>query len=329
MFLSPSILLFTLRILLRIIMIISSPSLFIRWVGLELNTLAFIPLLLNIKNKLTSEASIKYFLTQTLASILFILGLLINLTNSGVIWTLFLFLGLSIKLGAAPFHSWLLTVAESCSWVLLLILLTIQKINPLLIVWFSGRHTNNFNILLIFISVLVGGFIGLIQTSSRLVLTFSSINHLGWLLSSLMFNLWLGVVYFSIYFLVLIPVVNFFQKKNVHHINQLPSLNTGRLRLGLLLIRLISLGGLPPFLGFLPKWVVLQSLVSSGYFIQALVMVFISLFTLYYYLRLTFSAFILRKSIVYLSYNKWINLTIFDAFFLSISLLGLPVIFLI
>jgi NADH-ubiquinone oxidoreductase chain 2 len=112
--------------------VISSPSLFISWIGLELNTLAFLPLLLSKKSKLAREASIKYFLTQTLASVLILVGGLWFLASGGLA-TLTLLLGLRIKLGAAPFHRWVLSIAEARGWIPLFALLTIQKINPLLI----------------------------------------------------------------------------------------------------------------------------------------------------------------------------------------------------
>jgi NADH:ubiquinone oxidoreductase subunit 2 (subunit N) len=67
--------------------------------------LAFIPILLTFKRKFSRECSIKYFLTQTLASLLFLVG---GLFNIGVLDSLdgetLILVGLAIKLGAAPFH---------------------------------------------------------------------------------------------------------------------------------------------------------------------------------------------------------------------------------
>nr|YP_010271170.1 NADH dehydrogenase subunit 2 [Simocephalus serrulatus]UKB87182.1 NADH dehydrogenase subunit 2 [Simocephalus serrulatus] len=329
MFLSPSLVLFILSILTSMFLILSSSSLFVSWLGLELNMLAFIPLLVLSKNKFSSEAAVKYFLTQTLASILFVVGLLAGLIDASFLMYLLVFLGLCIKLGAAPFHSWLLTIAESSTWVVLLVLLTIQKINPLLIMWNLDLQLSNLCLAIILVSVLVGGFMGLIQTSPRLILAFSSINHLGWLLISLFFSIWLGVVYFVSYFLVLVPVVSLFRNSNLQHINQLTTLSIPSSYLILMFLSLLSLGGLPPFFGFLPKWVVLQSLMFSGHFILGFILVLVSLFTLYYYLRLTFSAFILSKSVTSLVLAKSNKIKAVDLVFLGVSLLGLSFIFLI
>nr|BDH80270.2 NADH dehydrogenase subunit 2 [Ceriodaphnia dubia] len=310
-----------------VLLVTSAPSLFISWLGLELNTLSFIPLLLVVKNKLSSEAAIKYFLTQTLASILFIFGSTLSvLGDTNSFYNILILIALSIKLGAAPFHSWLMSVGEACPWIILLVLLTIQKINPLLIMWGSPCSNLSLYLFIIFLSILVGGFLGLAQTDSRLVLIFSSISHVGWLLTSLIFNLWLGLMYFLIYFFIVTPVVSILSSFNVTHINQLTSLNLNLKMQLSLFISLLSLGGLPPFLGFLPKWAVLQLVMQSELFILGLGLVLMSLFTLYYYLRLSFSALILNS--VKFSFKKSLQfISPFSLMLICFSFLGLPVIF--
>jgi NADH-ubiquinone oxidoreductase chain 2 len=56
---------------------------------------------------------------------------------------------------------------------------------------------------------------------------------------------------------------------------------------------LLSLGGLPPFIGFLPKLIVIQILIINGLRVIMTAMVVISLTTLYYYLRVCYSSFII------------------------------------
>lgn len=321
--------LFIIRIFLSVFLVLSSSSLFICWLGLELNTLAFLPLLVILKNKLSSEAAIKYFLTQTLASILFILALLGNLLSfQSLFYLICLVVGMRIKLGGAPFHSWLLSVARSCRWSILILLLTVQKINPLIVLWVSDILGRNLVYLVIVSSAVVGGFIGLIQTDPRLILTFSSINHVRWLLLSLIFRLWVGVIYFLSYFLILFSTTLIFDKLNFTHLNQLTLSNFSRTASIILFSSLLSLGGLPPFLGFLPKWVVLKSLIIREFYLVSLLLIIISLFTLYYYLRLTFSAFILRKRTVFFSKSIFQSDFLFTRL-LGISFLGLPLILLI
>lgn len=272
---------------------ISSPSLFLSWVGLELNTLAFLPLLLSKKSKLTREASIKYFLTQTLASVLILVGGLWSLTPLTGVTTIILLLGLRIKLGAAPFHRWVLSVAEARGWVPLFILLTIQKINPLLILWIFCHLRMPLFYATVLICLIVGGLAGLTQTRIRSILTFSSINHVGWLITALRFSLGVGVYYFFIYLTTLLCSILIFHIFNVSHINQLPLLNFKPRSQILLFFTLLSLGGLPPFLGFLPKWIILQLTVSYSLLLIGGVIISMRLVVLFFYLRLIFSSFMI------------------------------------
>nr|YP_009684882.1 NADH dehydrogenase subunit 2 [Daphnia similis]AYE40147.1 NADH dehydrogenase subunit 2 [Daphnia similis] len=323
MWLSPFLILMLVSIFSSIFLVISSPSLLISWVGLELNTLVFLPIILNKKLNTTSEASIKYFLTQTMASILIILSAFSFFLNLMVLGNLIMMLGLAIKLGAAPFHSWLLSVAENLTWVCLFILLTIQKINPLLILWeFIEYNLGVFDVLII-LSLSVGSMMGLIQTSTRLLLTFSSINHLGWLLISLSFDLWLGSMYFLIYMIVLLPLILIFNTFNISYINESIMMNFNSSKQIFMYLSILSLGGLPPFLGFLPKWLILQSTMSGGWYFFSFIMILTSLFTLFYYLRLTFSAFIMGGMNLFSSNNSYslgdLNLIMF-----CVSILGLP-----
>nr|ABD19123.1 NADH dehydrogenase subunit 2 [Daphnia pulex] len=293
MWLSPSLLLMIISIVTSICLVISSPSLFISWIGLELNTLAFLPLLLSKKSKLASEASIKYFLTQTLASVFILVGGLWFLASSGGLATLTLLLGLSIKLGAAPFHSWVLSIAEASGWVPLFALLTIQKINPLLMLWMFCYLSMPFFYVVVLSSLIMGGLAGLTQTSVRSILTFSSINHVGWLMTALSFSLSVGAYYFLIYLTTLLCSILIFHMFNVSHVNQLPLLSFKPSNQMLLFFALLSLGGLPPFLGFLPKWMILQLTVSYSLLLVGGVMISMSLVVLFFYLRLMFSAFMM------------------------------------
>ena len=311
------------RIISRVFLILSSPSLFISWLGLELNTLAFLPIMLVKKTSMSREGSIKYFLTQTLASILIIIRIAIFFLDFNNVGSSLLLVGLSIKLGAAPFHSWILRVAETLNWPVLFILLTIQKINPLFILWnFSSYWGNVFNAIII-MSLVVGSLIGLIQTRTRLLMTFSSISHMGWILISVSFDLWIGVLYFFIYIVVLFPVIIIFNIFNISYINEFFLINFSLSKQMLLFLSILSLGGLPPFLGFLPKWLILQVTVRIGWYFFRLIIILASLFTLFFYLRITFTAFILGGSSLFET-KIFYSLGNLNLFILSSSILGLP-----
>jgi len=60
---------------------------------------------------------------------------------------------------------------------------------------------------------------------------------------------------------------------------------------------LLSLGGLPPFLGYLPKWIVIQAIITNNSAPLATIVVVTSLITLYeYYLKISYSRFIILNT---------------------------------
>ena len=110
---------------------------------------------------------------------------------------------------------------------------------------------HNHNIIIIIISTIIGEIGGLNQTSIRKILTYPSINHTGWMLTKSE-NLW--IVYFKIYSTLSLTVVSAIKLSGVSFINQTIITNKEtKLIKFTIFTSLLSWGGLPPFLGFLPK----------------------------------------------------------------------------
>uniref|UniRef100_A0AAU7BA30 NADH-ubiquinone oxidoreductase chain 2 n=1 Tax=Pallidoplectron sp. TaxID=3143696 RepID=A0AAU7BA30_9ORTH len=279
---------------------ISSNSWLGTWMGLEINLLSFIPLMSNSNNMLTTEVSLKYFLIQALASTFFLflitlMHLSLDLTNFSIckLFPTLISFTLMLKMGAAPFHFWFPGVMEGLNWFNCFILLTWQKIAPLMLL----SYLINSNLVVPFIimlSVMIGSVGGFNQTSMKKIMAYSSINHIGWMIAAMIVgeNLWL--TYFMIYSFLTITLTFIFNSFKIFHINQsYASMNNMNLIKFMLFINLLSLGGLPPFLGFLPKWIIIQSMVELNHHFTILIMVIMTLITLFYYLRLTFSAFLI------------------------------------
>nr|YP_008080654.1 NADH dehydrogenase subunit 2 [Mecopoda niponensis]AFK15632.1 NADH dehydrogenase subunit 2 [Mecopoda niponensis] len=315
MLFNPSKLLFLFTLLSGTLITISSNSWFGAWMGLEINLLSFIPLMTNSKNILSTEASLKYFLIQALASaiLLFAIILMYLLNNSYFLlfnqFTLSTLISSSLllKMGAAPFHFWFPGTMEGLNWFNCLILMTWQKIAPLMLL--SYILTMSFFMMLVIISsVVIGSLGGLNQTSLRKLMAYSSINHLGWMISAMMNgeNLWL--LYFLIYSFLNTSIILLFNTLQIFHINQsFLMMNTNMMLKSSLFFLLLSLGGLPPFLGFLPKWLVIQSLVNSNQLFIIITMVIMTLITLFFYLRLTFSSFLLSYTEIKWNQNLFLN----------------------
>nr|QTZ19007.1 NADH dehydrogenase subunit 2 [Mycomya sp. WQY006] len=306
------------------------------WMGLEINLLSFIPLMIDSKNLMSTEASLKYFLTQAFASSILLLSMIlfmmtknffIQLDLSMNYLLMLIFLTLMIKSGMAPFHFWFPNVMEGISWFNGLLLMTWQKIAPMVIM--SYFFIFNYFFMFIIFSVIIGAIGGLNQSSIRKIMAFSSINHLGWMLTAMMFNEYTWMFYFLIYSLISFSLILMFNLFKLFYLNQMFTFfSHSTMMKFILLTSLLSLGGLPPFLGFLPKWIVIQSLIYNNQYFLIMIMIFMSLITMYFYLRICYSAFMLNYTEQNWNYSNFINNSMFNInqFFFFISIFGITMI---
>nr|YP_010627114.1 NADH dehydrogenase subunit 2 [Erebus macrops]WBK26805.1 NADH dehydrogenase subunit 2 [Erebus macrops] len=304
---------------------ISSNSWLGCWIGLEINLLSFIPLISNSNNLLATEASLKYFLTQSIASINFLFSILMKmllLKNFEMNFFLSIMINSSMlmKMGASPFHFWFPNIVEGLSWFNNFILMTWQKITPMIIL--SYYFNKNFILMVIMLNAIIGALGGLNQTSLRKIMAFSSINNLSWMLSSIMIseNLWL--FYLMMYsFLISIMCFIFFSI-NAFYINQLFINNMNSLIKINLLINFLSLGGLPPFIGFFPKWIIINFLISNKLYFLTFILIMMSLILLFFYIRIIYSTFMfnyfkMKWFKIFIKNNKFLMINSFS--FLSLS----------
>nr|YP_010449401.1 NADH dehydrogenase subunit 2 [Agrotis tokionis]UTT74642.1 NADH dehydrogenase subunit 2 [Agrotis tokionis] len=296
---------------------ISSNSWFGCWIGLEINLLSFIPLISNSNNLLTTEASLKYFLTQSIASINFLFTILIkmifmkNFEMNNFI-SIMMNSSMLMKMGSAPFHFWFPNIIEGLSWFNSFILMTWQKITPMIIL--SYYLNKNFIIIIIILNIMIGAIGGLNQTSLRKLMAFSSINNLGWMLSSLMISETLWFFYIFMYSFMISIMCFLFYILNMYFINQLFINNMNFFIKINLLINFLSLGGLPPFIGFFPKWIIINFLINNNMYLLTFIFIMMSLIMLFFYIRISYSAFMFN----YLK-MKWFKIFIKNNYFLLIN----------
>nr|NP_694532.1 NADH dehydrogenase subunit 2 [Panulirus japonicus]BAC16329.1 NADH dehydrogenase subunit 2 [Panulirus japonicus] len=278
------------------VLALSSNSWFMAWVGLELNLMSFIPLMTSKKMELSCEAALKYFLIQAVGSALVIFSAPL-LISSEMFYSSIL-LALLVKVGAAPFHFWLPAIVDGLNWVQLIILMTVQKVAPLFLISIIPNSTFFCRIMMVaaLLSSLIGSIGGLNQTSLRKILAFSSINHIGWMLASMTMGESSWLMYFSFYVMISSSICLLFNHQQLFWLPHLVMNKTSLPYTNLVnSFSLLSLGGLPPFTGFIPKWIVIESLSSKGMILPLLVLIVSSLITLYFYLRLSMSYFMLTS----------------------------------
>nr|YP_009266350.1 NADH dehydrogenase subunit 2 [Abax parallelepipedus]ANJ70278.1 NADH dehydrogenase subunit 2 [Abax parallelepipedus]QEI26018.1 NADH dehydrogenase subunit 2 [Abax parallelepipedus] len=286
------------------------------WMGLEINLLSFIPLLKSKNNSYSTESSIKYFLVQALASTIFLFSILMIMMTSNLISdmmniNMFLMMminsSLLLKMGAAPLHFWFPEIIEGMNWINSLILMTWQKIAPMMLLSYTIKYSN-YIIIIIMLSTFVGSIGGLNQTSLRKIMAYSSINHLGWMLSSFLNSDMIWLFYFLMYTFISMTLILILNSFKIFYLKQMYAfMNKNLLVKFSLMLNLLSLGGLPPFLGFLPKWIVIQYL-SNNYMYLLLFMIMMTLITLFFYLRIAYSSLILSHN--ELNFNILMNMNL-------------------
>nr|AFH55821.1 NADH dehydrogenase subunit 2 [Hylophilus ochraceiceps]AFH55822.1 NADH dehydrogenase subunit 2 [Hylophilus ochraceiceps]AFH55825.1 NADH dehydrogenase subunit 2 [Hylophilus ochraceiceps]AFH55826.1 NADH dehydrogenase subunit 2 [Hylophilus ochraceiceps]AFH55827.1 NADH dehydrogenase subunit 2 [Hylophilus ochraceiceps] len=294
-------LVFMFSLLLGTTLTISSNHWIMAWAGLEINTLSVLPLISKSHHPRAIEAATKYFLVQAAASTLVLFSGMTNAWQTGQ-WDitqlthptscLILTAALSMKLGLVPFHFWFPEVLQGSPLTTGLILSTIMKLPPITLL-FMTHHSLNPTLLttLAILSVALGGWMGLNQTQIRKIMAFSSISHLGWMAIIIIYNPKLTLLNFYLYALMTTTVFLTFNSMKSLKLSSLmttwakaPSLNM------ILLLVLMSLAGLPPLTGFLPKWLIIQELTKQHMAPTATVISLLSLLGLFFYLRLAYCA---------------------------------------
>nr|APX39966.1 NADH dehydrogenase subunit 2 [Lachnaia hirta] len=281
---------------------ISSYSWMGMWIGLEINLLSIIPLLSSGNNSSSAEAAIKYFIVQAMASNILLMSIILMISldeqSTPTLNSLWIITqsALFIKMGAAPFHAWFPEVMSGLSWGNCLLMLTWQKIAPMIILMNIIKQ-NIFITATIVLSALIGTILGINQINLRKIMAYSSINHIGWMIAAMMSAQHLWVLYFLIYTAISINIVVVLGLLKVNFISQIAEiLNNAKFTSLLYSLNFFSLGGLPPFLGFLPKWLTIQYLTSENNVALAIFLSVITLVAMFYYLRIGFTSILLTNS---------------------------------
>nr|ABO33353.1 NADH dehydrogenase subunit 2 [Sitta carolinensis]ABO33354.1 NADH dehydrogenase subunit 2 [Sitta carolinensis]ABO33355.1 NADH dehydrogenase subunit 2 [Sitta carolinensis] len=290
---------FTTSLLLGTTITISSNHWILAWTGLEINTLAILPLISKSHHPRAVEAATKYFLVQAAASALLLFSSMTNAWYTGQ-WDitqlthptscLILTSAIAIKLGLVPFHFWFPEVLQGSPLTTGLLLSTAMKFPPITLLFMTSQSLNSTLLTtMAILSAALGGWMGLNQTQTRKILAFSSISHLGWMAIIITYSPKLALLNFYLYTLMTAAVFLTMDSMKVLKLSTLmtswtksPALSTT------LLLTLLSLAGLPPLTGFLPKWLIIQELTKQEMPLMATAISLLSLLSLFFYLRLAY-----------------------------------------
>nr|BAK42291.1 NADH dehydrogenase subunit 2 [Astroblepus sp. NM-2010] len=270
------------------------------WMGLEINTLAILPLMAQHHHPRAVEATTKYFLAQAAAAatILFasttnawIMGEwnILHLSNPAT--TIMITTALAMKVGLAPMHFWMPPVLQGLDLTTGLIMSTWQKLAPFVLLIQISQTTHPVLLTILgLLSTIIGGWGGLNQTQLRKILAYSSIAHLGWMIIVLQFAPQLTTLALATYIIMTSTTFLTFKALTTTKINTLAlSWSKTPIITTTAALALLSLGGLPPLTGFMPKWLIMQELIKQEMPTTATIMALSALLSLYFYLRLCYS----------------------------------------
>nr|ABB01064.1 NADH dehydrogenase subunit 2 [Sitta europaea] len=292
-------LIFATSLLMGTTITISSNHWILAWTGLEINTLAILPLISKSHHPRAIEAATKYFLVQATASALVLFSSMTNAWHTGQ-WDitqlthpascLILTSAIAMKLGLAPFHFWFPEVLQGSPLTTGLLLSTAMKFPPITLLYMTSQSLNpTLLTTMAILSTALGGWMGLNQTQTRKILAFSSISHLGWMAIIITYSPKLALLNFYLYTLMTAAA---FLTLNSMKVLKLSTLMTSWSKTptlsAMLLLTLLSLAGLPPLTGFLPKWLIIEELTKQEMAPTATIISLLSLLSLFFYLRLAY-----------------------------------------
>nr|YP_009974394.1 NADH dehydrogenase subunit 2 [Chanohirata hamata]QNJ33324.1 NADH dehydrogenase subunit 2 [Chanohirata hamata] len=254
------------------------------WMGLEISILSFIPFMQTDKIS-SEESSIKYFIIQSMASAFLLLGIVSMLVGVSMDNETFLLnVSMLIKIGVAPFHNWVLFIVENLKYMVMFTLITIMKIPPLVIISYCTMNME----MSMLLSMTVGALFCLNQTSMRKIIAYSSIFNMGLMLMVIKSNVtW--VSYMLIYSTLIFTMMILLKQMKVNFINQM-ILNKFNPWIKInLWMNMLSMGGMPPLMGFLPKIMTMQMMIKENSLMMMTMMILSSLLVMMFYLRLAFT----------------------------------------
>jgi len=316
--------LLTLFSVLGMMIMVSAGSLLIIYLGLELLSLSLYALVaLQRDSKQASEAAVKYFVMGGLASgfLLYGISLVYGMTGSILIedvaqhiasnevdliikfGLVFIVVGIAFKFGAAPFHMWLPDIYHGSPSSITAYIASVPKIAAFGMAFrvlqegFGGNLEDWTPMIMIvaMLSVVLGNVIALVQTNLKRMLSYSAIAHIGYFLlgvavvkdgdySASMFY----IIVYALMTLAGFGIIIFMSsnKKDYQQVSDLRGMGRYHPWYALMFtLVMISMAGIPPFIGFWPKLEIFRLMVSNGYVLQAVIAIAFSVVGLVYYLK--------------------------------------------
>lgn len=306
-------------------MMVSAGSLVMVYLGLELLALCSYALVaLNREDGLSSEAAMKYIVLGSLASGLLLYGMSLTYGATGTLdlpgiyaavgtapdrtllltGMVFMVAGVAFKLGAAPFHMWLPDVYQGAPTPIAMFISSGPKLAAFAMAFRIledgvGPLSGQWQLLLAILaaaSMIIGNLIAIAQTNLKRMLAYSTVSHVGFLLvgfagggetgyaSALFYAISYAIMSVAAFGAIIVLSRQGFEADKIDDFKGLNARNPWQA--GLVLCVMASLAGVPPFLGFWAKLVVLGAALKGGLLWLTIVGVVCAVIGAFYYLRI-------------------------------------------
>ncbi|MDC7805732.1 NADH-quinone oxidoreductase subunit NuoN [Luteimonas sp BLCC-B24] len=276
-------------------------------------------------NPLSSEAAMKYFVLGALASGMLLFGMSLVYGATGTLslpaihdaivgiggdnrvllltGMVFLVVGIAFKFGAAPFHMWLPDTYHGAPTAITAFVSSVPKLAAFGMTWRLletalgpvFEQTQLLLALLAALSLVVGNLFAIAQTNLKRMLAYSTISHVGFLFLGLAGggpDGYAAAMFYAISYAIMsvaaFGAIVMLSRKGfeAEHIDDYKGLNQrSPWMAGLVLCIMASLAGVPPFLGFWAKLVVLQGALQGDLLWLAIVGIVFAVIGAFYYLR--------------------------------------------
>jgi NADH-quinone oxidoreductase subunit N len=306
-------------------LLISANNLVTIYLGLEMTALSTYALVaFDRESKRGSEAAMKYFVLGSMASGMLLYGMsmiygatgsmdlqqiAVAIGNQGgdntmlVFGLVFLVVGLAFKLGVVPFHMWIPDVYQGAPVAVTLFISAVPKMAGfamayrLLYTGLGDLHGDWQQMLAILavMSIILGNLAAIAQTNIKRMLAYSTISHMGFILMGLLpgtaegfgASMYYVIVYslmsagaFGMVILLSARGVEAEQLDDFKGLNQRNSWYAA-----VMAMVMFSMAGVPVFVGFFAKWLVIKSALDAGMLWLAVTAVVFSVVGAFYYLR--------------------------------------------
>nr|QWS05458.1 NADH dehydrogenase subunit 2 [Zecheuna tonkinensis] len=259
---------------------LSSNNFIFSWMMMEINMISFLPIM--TKSNKMKDQTMKYFIIQSMASSMMLMSMLMNsCIETPINTSIMMMTSMLMKLGLIPFHIWMPMIMNSMTWENCMMMTTIQKIIPIMLS--SQMLSTKMTSLPMIMSLMIAPMSAMKQLSMKKIMAFSSITNTPWMIMSMTNSKNQFMMFFMIYSTITIMIMKKFKKMNMMYVNQI---NMTKIKEKVsILILWMSMSGMPPTTGFIPKWFILQSTMSWTMTLST-TMIMSSMLTTFMYIKM-------------------------------------------